>query len=157
MVGFLLVAIFVGMDQLTKYWIGSTLDPYDSIPIVSDIFHITYIPNDAGAFRLFEGQQNLLIGLTSIFLLVALIYLFMIRHRRHWSLMVSLSLICGGGIGNLIDRLRLGYVVDFLDFRIWPVFNFADMCVVVGCGLLLLSVLVFEPLAEKKEWENEKP
>jgi signal peptidase II len=65
--------------------------------------------------------------------------------------LLSLALLCGGGIGNLIDRVRFRYVVDYLDLRIWPVFNIADICVVAGCGMLLIHMFYFEPRIQKEE------
>ena len=70
-------------------------------------------------------------------------------------MMTALALIAGGGLGNLYDRLTLGYVVDFLDFRVWPIFNVADICVCFGCGLLVIYVLFLEP-RQRKGQEEEK-
>lgn len=151
MIFFLLIVGIVILDQLVKYLVSSSMELHQSIPVIRDIFHITYIHNDGAAFRLLQGQQGFLILVTSITLAAVLVYLYQIRRSGHWSLLLSLALLAGGGIGNLIDRVRFRYVVDYLDLRIWPVFNIADICVVVGCGMLLIHMFYFEPRIQKEE------
>ncbi|PKM85178.1 MAG: signal peptidase II [Firmicutes bacterium HGW-Firmicutes-11] len=151
MVYFLLIAGIVLLDQLAKYFISSNMELHQSIPVIRDIFHITYIHNDGAAFRLLQGQQGFLILVTSITLVAVLVYLYRIRTNGHWSMLLSLALLCGGGIGNLIDRIRFRYVVDYLDLQIWPIFNIADICVVAGCGMLLIHMFYFEPRIKKEE------
>lgn len=151
MIFFLLIAGIVILDQLVKLLISSSMELHQSIPVIRDIFHITYIHNDGAAFRLLQGQQGFLILVTSVTLAVVLVYIYKIRRSGHWSLLLSLALLCGGGIGNLIDRVRFRYVIDYLDLRIWPVFNIADICVVAGCGMLLIHMFYFEPRIQKEE------
>jgi signal peptidase II len=83
-----------------------------------------------------------------------LVYLIKRQKKEHWCLLLSLSLIAAGGLGNLIDRALNGYVVDFLDFRIWPIFNVADISVCVGCGLLVLYVFFIEPKRSKSQKQD---
>ncbi len=134
----LISAIILFLDQLSKFLISNTLDFGESIPILKDIFHLTLIQNSGAAFGIFHQQ-------TLFFIIVAcvVIGLILISHRRFTGrsllLRVGLALILGGALGNLVDRLRFGFVVDFLDFRIWPVFNIADTSICVGTGLFILG------------------
>lgn len=136
----LISAIILFLDQLSKFLISNTLDFGESIPILKDIFHLTLIQNSGAAFGIFHQQ-------TLFFIIVAcvVIGLILISHRkfigRSLLLRVGLALILGGALGNLVDRLRFGFVVDFLDFRIWPVFNIADTSICVGTGLFILGLV----------------
>ncbi len=121
------------------------MDLYQSIPIIDGIFHITYIQNTGAAFSMFSGHAGILALVTVIITIGILFYLFKLRKDGHWALMLSLSLIVAGGLGNIVDRLSLKYVVDFLDLRVWPIFNLADVYVCCGCGLLVVYVFFIEP------------
>ena len=144
MVYFLIVIGVILLDHLVKYLIASQMAPGESIPVLPEIFHITYVQNRGAAFSMMEGQWIFLILLPCAAILTALIILFW--KRKSWSICMNLaiSFICGGGLGNLIDRILQGYVVDLFDFRVFPVFNIADIFICVGCGLLLLDVLCSE-------------
>jgi len=120
------------------------MDLYQSIPIIGGIFHITYIQNTGAAFSMFSGHTGILALITVIITIGILVYLFRLRKDGHWALMLSLSLIVAGGLGNIVDRLSLKYVVDFLDLRVWPIFNLADVYVCCGCGLLVVYVFFIE-------------
>ena len=141
MVYFLIVIGVILLDHLVKYLIASQMVPGESIPVLPEIFHITYVQNRGAAFSMMEGQWIFLIVLPCAAIVTALIILFW--KRKSWSICMKLSIafICGGGLGNLIDRIVQGYVVDLFDFRVFPVFNIADIFICVGCGLLLLDVL----------------
>jgi len=117
---------------------------YESIPVIQDVFHITYIHNTGAAFSIMAGQISLLILLPLFMIIAAVVFMFVMRKKGHPMLMTSVALIAGGGVGNLIDRMMLGYVVDYLDFRVFPIFNLADIAVCIGCGLLILYVLFFD-------------
>ena len=132
------------LDQAIKYLVVQSMSLYETIPVLQDIFHITYIHNTGAAFSMMEGLRGLLIFLPLFMILAALIFMIVKRRDGHPLLMTSVALIAGGGIGNLIDRIALGYVVDYLDFRVFPIFNLADICVCVGCGLLVLYVIFFD-------------
>ncbi|NLY71213.1 MAG: signal peptidase II [Clostridiales bacterium] len=151
MLYFLIIVLLIALDLFTKYIIKSNMDINQSVPIIENIFHITYVRNYGAAFNIFEGKQTLIVMVSLIAIIIVLIYIFSKRKIQHWSLLLALSLVAGGGIGNLISRITLGYVVDFLDFRIWPVFNVADVSVCVGCGFLILYVLYFEPRIKKSD------
>lgn len=141
---FLIVVAAVVLDQIIKYAVVNSMALYQSIPILQDMFHITYIHNTGAAFSLMAGMRGFLILLPMVMTAGAIIYMFIKRKNGHPLMMTSVALIAGGGIGNMIDRIMLGYVVDYLDFRVFPIFNLADICVCTGCGLLILYVLFFD-------------
>lgn len=108
----------------------------ESIPVIKDVFHLTYLHNPGGAFGILAYRTWFFI---LVALVVALLILGFLRHFQpgnNW-LTAALALQLGGTMGNLLDRVRQGYVIDFLDFRFWPVFNLADTSIVVGVFLLL--------------------
>ena len=145
-----LAAALIVADQAVKSIVQSHLTLLQSVPVIEGVFHLTYIQNTGAAFSILEGQKVLFILLTSLVSLLILGYV--IKNRRSGSrwLLIPLTSVAAGGIGNLIDRIRLGYVVDYLDFRIWPIFNIADMAVTVGCGFLIIYFFVIEPKNKKK-------
>ena len=141
---FLIIIAVVVIDQLIKLLVVNQMSLYETIPVIEDIFHITYIHNTGAAFSLMEGMRIFLIAFPVIMVIVAIVFMALKRKEGHPLMMTSIALIAGGGIGNLIDRIFYGYVVDFIDFRVFSIFNFADIFVCTGCGLLILYVLVFD-------------
>jgi len=141
---YIIIVLLVAADQIIKFFISSNMDLGETIPLIENILHITYITNSGGAFSILQGQRFLLILVTSAMTSAILVYIFIKRNSEHFLYLLSLSMICAGGAGNLIDRVRLGAVVDFIDFRVFPIFNLADICVCTGCGLLLLYIFLFE-------------
>lgn len=147
---YIIIAAVVGLDQLTKFFISANMELGDSHPVISGIFHLTYIQNYGAAFSSFQGMRIPLIVLTGA--AIAALFVFMVRTpRRHIIMQLALSLVISGGVGNLIDRMVRGYVVDFFDFRVWPVFNVADIAVCLGCGLLLVYVLFIDGKEKDKQ------
>lgn len=154
-------------DQASKLFIQYKMKIGESIPVIKGIFHITYIENPRTSFGLFEyNTQFFVIAVLISVILVILIYKKII-FKKDPFMYIPLTLALGGAVGNLIDRVRIGgRVIDFLDFRIWPVFNFADTAIV--CGMLILLVHILFHTSEKKdegdgeeeeklkEWEEEK-
>lgn len=146
----LTAAAIVLLDQMTKAWIQKTMLLHQSVPVIPDLFNLTYIRNPGAAFGLFaSGGGSLRTAFfiaVSVIALVVLSLLYTKAPRETWLLRFSLSLVMGGAIGNLIDRIRLGEVVDFLDFYLgsyhWPAFNVADSCITIGIGLLILHTMV---------------
>ncbi len=135
---FIVVPFILFLDQLTKFIVTKELTVGQSIPFLEGILHFTLIHNRGAAFGILKGQVPFFILTSGI--AVALIAINLKKNKRAlYSL--SLSLILAGALGNLIDRLFLGYVVDFIDFRIWPVFNIADSAITVGAILLGYSIL----------------
>jgi len=144
MIYYFIIAATVILDAVVKYAVHSNMDVGQSIPVFENVFHITYIQNQGAAFSMWQQQWMVLIGLPLIIIAVCLVLIFV--KRKIWSrlMLTSISFICAGGIGNLIDRISQGYVVDMFDFRVFPVFNIADIFVCVGCGLMVLDVVLSE-------------
>lgn len=139
---FLVVIILVAIDQLTKYLAYTRLSKLGSIPIIEDIFHLTYVENRGAAFGMLQNKKWFFVVITIA--VVAFIIKFISDNKQlDKPVVFALDLIIAGAIGNLIDRVRLSFVVDFFDFIIWPVFNVADICVVVG-GVLLSYYILFK-------------
>jgi signal peptidase II len=133
------VFLVVVLDQLSKGIILHTLALHDSIPVLPGIFHLTLVHNTGIAFGFFKEHSGLLLYLISGSLVLLLLWGVRLR-RAHWLACLGLALILGGAIGNWIDRMRFGAVIDFLDFRVWPVFNLADSAISIGVGLYLILV-----------------
>jgi signal peptidase II len=120
------------------------LKPIDTYPLVENVFHLTYRRNTGAAFSILRNKQTFLIILTAIVVLVLIIYLIKIIKEKDLVLLkIPLSFIIGGAIGNLIDRIRLDYVIDFFDFTLinYPVFNVADVFIVLGSIILAYAVI----------------
>ena len=130
------------LDQLLKIWATASLLPVGSMPLIPGFIELRYVLNDGMAFLLLSGRRWLLIAVTGVLLLVVAGAL--ILHKMSRLDRVVWMLVLGGGLGNLIDRVRTGVVVDYLNFQFmdFPVFNFADICVCTGVGLLILSLLL---------------
>lgn len=129
-------AALVAADQLTKFLVVTAFLPGQRVVLDHPFFHLTYVQNTGAAFGLFKGQQALFI-LMSIFVMGYLVREFLIRPAMPARVFWGCVLILGGATGNLIDRLRLGYVIDFIGVGIWPLFNVADSAITIGIGLLL--------------------
>lgn len=147
---FIIIVFTVALDQLTKYLIRTNMELNSSIPLVDEIFHITYIHNSGAAFSILQNKTGLLIAMQLVVIAAVLVYLIKRYRKDHWCLLLSLSFIVAGGLGNLIDRAVNGYVVDFLDFRFWPIFNVADISVCTGCGLIVVYMFFIESKRNKK-------
>lgn len=144
MIYFVLIFFFICLDQLSKFLITSNLKHGETIPIIENILHITYVRNDGGAFSLLAGKPLFFIIVNIVVITGILIFIFL-RPEENKILLTSLAMIASGGIGNnLIDRVRYGYVIDFIDFRIFPVFNIADILITVGAFVLLIYVGVLD-------------
>ncbi|MGI6731392.1 MAG: signal peptidase II [Anaerovoracaceae bacterium] len=150
----ILAVIIVIVDQLVKFIVSSGMDLNQTIPIVDNVFHLTYIHNSGAAFNLFEGKTELLIALPLVIIAFILVYVVVKREKEHWLQLLSLALIAGGGMGNLIDRIVHGVVIDYFDFRVFPIFNVADIAVTVGCGLMIIY-LMFVDLRVKETRPDE--
>jgi len=143
----LIASLVVLLDQLTKWWVLSAFELYESVPVIPGFFDLTFVTNTGAAFGMLAGEHNpwrqpFFIGMT----LVAIAVLCMaFRQYRHQSALyvTAIGMIGGGALGNLVDRLRFGHVVDFLDFYLkghhWPAFNVADSSISIGVALFLLA------------------
>lgn len=133
--------ICILIDQIIKLIISININVADSINIIKNFFRITYLQNTGAAFSIFSGNRIFLILITLVALL--LIYFILIKGKEITKTeTICYGLLIGGIIGNLIDRVRIGYVIDYLDFNFgsyhYPVFNFADICIVVSAIILLI-------------------
>jgi len=141
---FLYIGIILLIDQVSKILVKMKLKPVDNIDLINDFFSLTYVENTGAAFGKFSGYRFLLIGVTSCVVMFMLIYLIKNKNINQF-LRVGMILVIAGAIGNLIDRIYMGYVVDFIHFytksRDLPVFNVADISVVIGTFILATSLL----------------
>ena len=137
------VALLVGVDQATKLWAVANLKDSSAIEVIPGLFELQYTENRGVAFSMLQGQRWLFIPLTIVVALVILVMLLRSPLRRYKLFSFTCVLILAGAIGNLIDRIVYGYVIDFLYFSLidFPIFNFADCCVVVGAILLFIFIL----------------
>ena len=138
----LAIVAFVYLDQMTKYLAVIFLKGEPSFPIIKEVIHFTYVENRGAAFGMLKDHRWVFMVVSTVAILALIAYL--ILHRKESVLQsVALSMLIGGGIGNMIDRIGLGYVVDFIDFTLidFAVFNVADSFVCVGVGLLLLYLI----------------
>lgn len=139
------------LDRLTKYWIVQNFTLAQTQPLLSGIFHFTYVTNPGAAFSLFAGKGEWLRWL-SLAVSLALVALASFGPKLHLWDQLGYGLILGGALGNGIDRFVLGYVIDFLDFRLinFPVFNLADVFINIGIACLLVSSLQKTPTSTRK-------
>lgn len=156
MIQLLPALLVLALDQMTKLAVIRALRPYDAIPVIPGFFNLVHVRNPGIAFGLLSQLGTawsalLLSALTTAAVILLILWFGRLREDDHRTAF-GLSLIIGGAVGNLIDRVRLGEVVDFLDFYIgsfhWPAFNVADSAVTVGTIWLALSIL-FNPSAKK--------
>lgn len=142
---FLYIALIVALDQITKFAAKTKLQPIMNVDLIPGYFSLSYVENRGAAFGIFRGNKILLVGITSL-VTIFIIYYIITNKNINKYFRLSLILIAAGAIGNLIDRITLGYVVDFFHLYIgdkfdWPVFNIADMSVVCGTILLTLNLI----------------
>lgn len=137
------IAAVIGLDQLTKWLTVVNLEEYESFPIWQDVFHFTYVKNTGMAFGMLKDHRWVFMVFSTIAIVGLLIYLFRFRPESRW-MQVSMAMIIGGGIGNMIDRILLGYVIDFIDVTIidFAVFNVADSFVCIGAGIMILCLVI---------------
>ncbi|MEN6564724.1 MAG: signal peptidase II [Veillonellales bacterium] len=144
MIIFLTAAMIIAADQISKYYIQSHMLPGTSAPIIQDFFHITYVLNPGAAFGMLENKTLFFIFVAIVLVLAVLYFYPKIPHKCS-LLRLGIGLLTGGAIGNVIDRIHSGYVIDFFDFRIWPVFNIADIAIVCGVGIIIYTVVCLSP------------
>ncbi len=140
-----IVSSIVGLDRLTKIFFSHSLTLGESWVIVHNVLHMTLVRNTGIAFGLFKNQKIvfIIIPLIMIALLIYNFYHYKYNNEKLSRLyIVAISLIIGGAIGNLVDRILYGYVIDFIDLRVWPVFNIADSAITIGACFLLWRINV---------------
>lgn len=152
----IVATVVIVTDQLTKWWILTHFALYETWIIIPDFFNLTSIRNTGAAFGFLAGSESgwrpWFFGMIALIAFVSIVFLFKYYRDRGSLYGYALGCIAGGAIGNLIDRIRFGAVVDFLDFYIghyhWPAFNVADSAIVVGVGLFLLGSFVHSEIEE---------
>ncbi len=150
-----IIAAGIVIDQVTKLLSVKFLMPLNTVPLIKNVLHLTYVENTGAAFGMMKDQRWIFITVSAVTIIGMLLYLYL-GHANNTLYAVSISMVISGGIGNMIDRLALGYVVDFIDFRLinFAVFNGADSFVCVGAGLLMLA-LILDIIAEYKSGKKE--
>lgn len=142
----ILSTLLMFIDQLIKYFVIHNLELYKSIKLIPNFFYITFVKNDGAAFSILRGNRWLLIAI-DIIALMFMIKLIIMDKKITKLDVVSYSLVIGGVLGNLVDRILYGSVIDYLDFYLFgynaPVFNFADSCIVIG-AIIIICVLIKE-------------
>lgn len=147
----ILCAIVLLLDFASKRIVDANIPLESTVKIFPGVFDLTYVRNKGAAFGIFYGKTTLLVIVTACLLLLIAGYAILNRKKIPKMETAALALITAGGAGNLISRMLHGYVIDFFNFYFWPIFNVADIAICVGCGLLILSVLILEPRKEKKK------
>ena len=152
----ILIIVLLGIDQWTKELVAGSMFEGDTIGILNDFFHITYVKNHGVAFGMFQGEIKT-ISIVAIVAILGIIY-FMIKQLKPHEIIskYAYAFILAGAIGNMIDRIYRGFVVDFVDFRgIWKfVFNMADVWINVGVFLLILEVIILERRKKQLQKKN---
>ncbi len=137
LLAFFALLIF-GADQVSKYLVLTRLtlgESWSPVAFLDRYITVTHVINPGAAFGLFPDQGSLF-AVIAVVVVVAIVIYYRFLPAHNWFVRLSLGLQLGGALGNLADRLQHGYVVDFIDFKIWPVFNLADMAIVTGVGIL---------------------
>jgi len=149
-----IVLLVVIADQLSKWWIKTNLAVGQSL-FDAGLFQIIHVRNTGAAFGLFKHHTSAIISVVFIEILVILLIVYMLRNRLSFLdsmlMRVGMGLVMGGAIGNQIDRLRLGSVTDFIDFKVWPAFNAADSSAVVGSIIIALCIIFLAKSAINRE------
>lgn len=140
----LVIGLLTALDQLTKFIIISNFELYESKPVIENIFAITYVRNTGIAWGMFKGNRIIFLILTIIALLFSFRFYYNVYDKRKYiPIRICIVLLISGALGNMLDRIRLGYVVDFLSFELinFPVFNVADIMVVISIFLLFILII----------------
>ncbi len=135
-----LTSVLIGLDRLAKWWASTALHVGQPTPLLGQSIRLTRVHNVGGAFGIFPGSGELFLAVSGIVSLVLLALLLLGRFRGILARM-GMAIVLAGAVGNLIDRLLYGFVLDFFEIRGFPVFNLADACITVGAGLIILHVL----------------
>lgn len=136
----LVSVVLLFLDQTVKYLVTQHMIVGESIPVINGIFHLTYILNPGAAFGILSHHQWFFI-LVALLLVPIAAYVYPRIPIRFRLARLGMALLLGGAVGNAVDRIRNGVVIDYLDFRIWPVFNLADMAIVIGVAFMLYTIV----------------
>lgn len=146
-----IIALLIGLDQIIKFWALNSLKDIGSISVINNIFNLTYVENRGAAFGMLQNNQIVFVIVATLASCYGIYYLHTKKVNNVGK--IGILLIIGGALGNLVDRVRLGFVVDYLDFHIiWNyVFNLADCFVVVGTVFLCIYIIFLEQQEDKKQ------
>jgi len=158
------IALVVGLDQLTKYLAVVRLKPIDTFPLIEDALHLTYLENRGAAFGMLANNRWVFMVTSTVAVVGIIVFMiwkypkFDMKQPANNVLFLALAFIAGGGIGNMIDRVANGYVVDFVDFRLinFAIFNVADIFVCIGCPLIILYLILDEIRIKKEKQADSK-
>ncbi|GMA54479.1 lipoprotein signal peptidase [Alicyclobacillus contaminans] len=152
---FLLSALVIGVDQWVKFWIVTNFEIGETQPLLNHLFSLTYVQNQGAAWNILEGQMTFLTLITVIAITVVTYLMFRYRKESKF-LTIGLALVLAGAVGNFIDRIRLGYVVDMIqaDFIQFPIFNIADSSLVIGV-ILIFIYTIFEDRLKGRRHDRE--
>ena len=144
--GIFIIAI---LDQAAKLFAAGLLPSVKTIPLIEDVFHLTYVENTGAGFGVFADYTWLLTAMTLIVIVFVVSYV-VVKRPKNRVLITALTFMMGGAVGNMIDRIRLGYVIDFFDFTLidFPVFNIADCFITVGAVIFAVYIIFY---SDKKE------
>ncbi|MBQ1230202.1 MAG: signal peptidase II [Clostridia bacterium] len=153
---FAIIIIAVCSDQLTKWLAVIFLEGEADVVLWRDVLHFSFVRNKGAAFGMLQNQRWLFMVISTVAIVGLLIYLIRWKPKSIW-VRLSIAMIIGGGIGNMIDRIFLGYVIDFIYFKLidFPVFNVADSFVTVGCGILVVY-LFYDLICEMRREKQAK-
>lgn len=147
-----IASIIAIVDQIVKEIVIYSIKPLGSVCVIHGLLSLTYVENRGAALGIMQNKQSILI-LISFVICVCFVYVILKFKIRNKLFLASASLIIGGGLGNLIDRIRFSYVVDYIQLSFFPpICNLADYCICIGAGLLIIYILFF---AEKRELKKE--
>lgn len=154
----LIVLIIIALDQISKYWVVNNIGLTDSFTVIPKMIDFVYVKNTGAAFSFLSDKTYgiILLSCISVIFCVGVIWFMIKRKPQHKLLTISLALMLSGAIGNVIDRIFKGYVVDFIEttFIKFPVFNIADIAITIGASLIIIYVLFFEKSKNTDDQEN---
>lgn len=157
-VSILLIVLVVVLDQVSKSLCMKFLAPVVTFPIIKDVLHLTYVENRGAAFGMLADKRWIFMVISTLGIIALFVWMAVSKPKSAWT-KIGLSFVIGGGIGNMIDRVALGYVVDMIDCRFinFYVFNVADSFVCIGCAMVIIGLLteVAEETRAKKEKESD--
>lgn len=144
-INILIIVLCIAADQLTKICAAANLKEISTLPIIENIFHFTYVENRGAAFGMLADHRWVFMILSVVGIAAIFVYL-TVTKPKSWWMRLALCFIVGGGVGNMIDRIARGYVIDFIDCRFinFYVFNVADSFVCVGCAMFIIAVIIDE-------------
>jgi signal peptidase II len=150
----LVFLISIAVDVVTKALVSALMEPGSSITLIPRVLSITYTKNSGAAFGLFAGSGQIVFWSALVIVVLMLIWFFSSQQQKNVWTFIALGLMIGGAVGNLIDRIFMGKVVDFIDVGWWPVFNVADIEIVAGV-IILIVVMILEMTARTAEEDSQ--